>query len=183
MKLDRDIMVDLETLATTPDAVILTIAGIRFNYSRDYKHIEDPYDMDFFYCRIDTDCQTHRYIDPDTLAWWAKQDPEVKHEAFSPNDRLSLNDAMTAFNYWASGADRYWANGAAFDFPILETANADLGNSSPWRYWQAMDARTIYKLVPNHYSPTQSKHHALFDCLNQIQKLNDCLLKLKIDKL
>ena len=182
MKLDRDIMIDLETLSTTPNSVILTIAGIRFNFSKDYRAVTDPYDMDFFYCRVDTDSQSNRHIDPSTLQWWSNQKEDIREEAFNPEDRLSLEDAMTAFNYWASGADRYWANGAAFDFPILETANDTLGFTSPWRYWQAMDARTIYKLVPEHYSPKQLKHHALYDCLNQIHKLNDCLLKLKIDK-
>ena len=183
MKLDRDIMIDIETLATMPNSVILTIAGIRFNYHKDYKSILDPYELDYFYCRVDTECQSNRYIDDNTVAWWASQDSSIREEAFDPTDRLSLSDAMTAFNYWASGGDRYWANGAAFDFPILETANKDLGFDSPWRYWQAMDARTIYKLVPDHYNPKQSKHHALYDCLNQIQKLNDCFVKLKIDKL
>ena len=182
MKLDRDVMIDLETLATTPDAVVLTIAGIRFNYSKDYKHIQNPYDMDFFYCRVDTESQSNRYIDPDTLAWWAKQDEDIKAEAFDSNNRLSLNDALNAFNYWASGADRYWANGSAFDFPILESCNADLDNINAWRYWQVMDARTVFKIQPNHYVPTQSKHHALYDCLNQLQRLTDCLSKLEIDK-
>lgn len=181
MKLDRDIMIDLETLATTPNSVILTIAGIRFNYSKDYTGITSPYDLDYFYCRVDTESQNDRDISDDTVAWWAEQDEDVRIEAFSPMDRLSLNDALTAFNYWATGADRYWANGAAFDFPILETANKDIGAVSPWKYWQAMDARTIYKLVPNHFNPKKLKHHALFDCLNQIHKLNDCFKQLKID--
>ena len=175
-------MVDLETLATSPNAVILTIAGIRFNYKKEYRNIESPYTMDYFYCRVDTESQPTREIDDTTVAWWANQDEDVKIEAFSPEDRLSLVDAMTAFNHWASGADRYWANGSAFDFPILDTCNSQLGFSSPWRYWQALDARTIYKIMPEHFSPKQLKHHALFDCLNQIQKLTDCLQKLKIDR-
>ena len=180
MKLDRDIMVDLETLATSPNATILTIAGIRFNFSKDYREVETPYNMDYFYCRVDTESQPTRDIDDDTVAWWAKQDEDAKIEAFSPEDRISLEDAMLAFNHWASGGDRYWANGSTFDFPILETANKQLGFTSPWKYWQAMDARTIYKLKPDHFSPTQFKHHALYDCLNQIQKLSDCLRKLNI---
>ena len=123
MKLDRDIMVDLETLATSPNATILTIAGVRFNFNREYRNIENPYDMDYFYCRVDPESQPTRDIDDDTVAWWAKQEEDIKIEAFSPEDRLSLEDAMLAFNHWAAGADRYWANGATFDFPILETAN------------------------------------------------------------
>lgn len=180
MKLDRDIMIDLETLATSSNSTVLTIAGIRFNFSREYRNIESPYDMDYFYCRVDTESQPNRDIDDSTVEWWATQDEDVMIEAFSPEDRLSLPDAMTAFNQWASGADRYWANGAAFDFPIIDSCNRQLDFQSPWKYWQAMDARTVYKLCPVHYSPKQFKHHALYDCLNQIQKLTDCLQKLGV---
>ena len=176
-------MIDLETLATTPNSVVLTIAGIRFNHSKDYSNISDPYSLDYFYCRVDTDSQNTRDIDDDTVAWWASQTSSVREEAFNEQDRLSLTDAMTAFNYWASGADRYWANGAAFDFPILETCNKQLGFTSPWRYWQAMDARTVYKLVPNEFAADKNLHHALHDCLFQIKKLNFCLSKLKVDNI
>jgi hypothetical protein len=177
---NRDIMIDLETLATSPNALVLTIAGIRFNYLENYSRIDSPYELDYFYCRVDTESQSTREINDDTVAWWAKQEEDVKIEAFSPEDRLSLPDAMTAFNHWARNGERYWANGSAFDFPILDTCNTQVGFTSPWSYWQAMDARTVYKMVPNHFSPKQMHHHALYDCLTQIQKLNDCLDKLQI---
>ena len=183
MKLDRDIMIDLETLATSSNSAILTIAGIRFNFSKEYRNIDNPYLMDYFYCRVDTESQYYRDIDDDTVEWWSKQDQEAKIEAFSPEDRLSFEDAMLAFNHWAAGGDRYWANGAAFDFPVLESANRQLGFTSPWKYWQAMDARTVYKLCPVHYSPTKFKHHALFDCLNQIHKLTDCFKRMNIKQI
>lgn len=173
-------MVDLETLATSPNSLVLTIAGIRFNYTKDYRSVDSPYDLDYFYCRVDPDSQGDREIHNDTLEWWNKQSEDVKIEAFSPEDRLSLSDAMTAFNHWARNADRYWANGSAFDFPILDTCNKSLNFVSPWNYWQAMDARTVYKMVPEHYQPKQMHHHALYDCLTQIQRLTDCLSKLKV---
>lgn len=173
-------MIDLETLATSSNSTVLTIAAIRFNFSKEYRQIESPYDLDYFYCRVDTESQATREINEETVAWWAKQEEDVKIEAFSPEDRLSLADAMLAFNHWASGADRYWANGSTFDFPILESCNRDLGFNTPWKYWQCMDARTVYKMYPVHYSPKQFKHHALYDCLTQIQKLTDCLMKMNI---
>jgi hypothetical protein len=175
---DLDIMIDLETLATSPDATVLTIGAIRFNKDKDYNHVTDPFSMDYFYCRVDTESQPNREINDDTLAWWAQQTPEVRDEAFCETDRLSLSDAMTAFNFWARTGERYWANGAAFDFPILESCNRSLGFTSPWRYWQAMDARTIFKLIPNDMIADANLHHALHDCLFQIKKLNYCLSKL-----
>jgi DNA polymerase III epsilon subunit-like protein len=177
MKFEREIMVDLETLATNPSATVLTVAAIRFNNNRDYSDITDPYELDYFYARVDLE-QPGRDISDDTMAWWASQAADVREEAFGEEDRYKLEDVMMAFNEWARGADRYWANGAAFDFPILESCNSDLGYTSPWQFWQVNDARTIYKLVPDHKNPAGSKHHALYDCLNQIVKLNDCFNKL-----
>jgi 3' exoribonuclease, RNase T-like len=175
----KDIMIDIETLATSPDSVILTIAGIKFDVTKTYDNVSDPFSLDYFYCRVDTESQEKRFIDENTLAWWAQQAEDVRAEAFDPTDRLPVADAMTAFNYWAQNTERYWANGAAFDFPILETMNKQLGFESPWLYWQAMDARTIYKIVPEVVRPKPNLHHALHDCLNQIQKLTACLKFLK----
>lgn len=177
MKLDRDIMVDLETLDTNPNAAILTVAGIRFNNNKDYSAVTDPYELDYFYARVDLD-QPYRSVSDDTMAWWAQQDAEIREEAFSEEDRYSLNDVMLAFNEWARGGDRYWANGVAFDIPILDSVNATLGYASPWQFWQVRDARTIYNMVPDHLTPTAAKHHALYDCLNQIVRLNDCFNKM-----
>jgi 3' exoribonuclease, RNase T-like len=174
IKAERDIMVDLETLATDPQAAILTVAAIRFNTNRDYSEITDPFSMDYFYARVDLD-QPNRSINDDTLKWWSEQAVEVREEAFGEEDRFKIADVMTAFTEWARGGDRYWANGAAFDFPILEGAIKDAGQMMPWQFWQVCDARTIYKLVPDHDAPKASHHHALYDCLNQIIRLNDCL--------
>ena len=173
MKLDRDIMVDLETLATSPASAILTVAGIRFNTNRDYSEVEDPFTLDFFYARVDLD-QPDREINDDTMAWWAKQDADIREESFSEEDRYPLEAVMEAFNSWAQGGDRYWANGSTFDFPILESANKQHDLRNPWQFWQVRDARTIFNMVPDHLVPTASKHHALYDCLNQIVRLNDC---------
>lgn len=177
MKLDRDIMVDLETLATSPTSAILTVAGIRFNPNREYNEHDDPFELDHFYCRVDLE-QPNREINDDTMAWWANQAAEIREEAFAEDSRYPLDAVMEAFNQWATGGDRYWANGSAFDFPILEDANKQYNLRNPWQFWQVRDARTVYNMVPDHYIPTNAKHHALYDCLNQIVRLNDCFNKM-----
>jgi len=180
-------MIDIETLDTTPTSVVLTIAGIRFDPRVDYGWIADPTELDFFYCRVKSwhvgegDIgQSNRTISESTKNWWSSQDADVRAEAFNPENRLDLSDAMKEFNAWASGGDRYWANGISFDMPILESCNRDIGFQNPWQYWQCHDARTIYKLVPDHNIPSNSKHHALWDCLNQIQRLTDCFNRLGV---
>lgn len=148
----RDIMIDIETLGNTPSATVLTIAGITFDRMADYSYIADPRDLDYFYCRVDVDTQ-NREVNQETVDWWATQKPETRDEAFHPENRLPLKDAMIALNSWASGVDRYWANGAGFDYVILEDCNRQSGLRSPWNFWQVLDARTIYKMVPEHFIP------------------------------
>jgi len=175
----RDVMIDIETLGNTPDATVLTIAGIAFDRMGNYSTIADPTTLDYFYCRVDVESQK-REINEDTVQWWAKQPDEAKAEAFADTNRLPLADAMRGINAWATGADRYWANGAGFDFTILESCNRQFNNKSPWHFWQVLDARTIYKLVPDHFIPQNNKHHALWDCLSQIQRLTECFHKLGV---
>ena len=75
--MNTDIMIDLETLATSPDAAILTIGAVRFDpFGRE---LTDP-EMDSFYVRVDLDsCDEIGLVtNDDTIAWWANQSDEAK---------------------------------------------------------------------------------------------------------
>ena len=70
-------MIDLETLSTNPDAVILTVGGVKFN---PYNSVEPSQGM---YFRVDVDSQTKqgRDVMEDTLDWWSNQPAEIREEA------------------------------------------------------------------------------------------------------
>jgi len=63
---------------------------------------------------------------------------------------------------------------------ILEDAMKQYGVTVPWKYWQVMDARTIYKIAKS--SKLGNNHNALADCVNQIDLLQTALKKLGINK-
>jgi hypothetical protein len=69
----NDIMIDLETLDTTPYCVILTIGVVRF----------DPYGegvAEKLTLRPTIEDQTEQYnriINDDTIRWWGEQSPEA----------------------------------------------------------------------------------------------------------
>ena len=91
-------MCDLETLAVTPQATVLTLGAVHFNpYGNGYG--------DKLYLRIDIDEQDTlgREVDPKTIEWWSKQDPVIMEEAFNPDNRVSLSDAMDQFHKFAWG--------------------------------------------------------------------------------
>jgi hypothetical protein len=171
----KHLMVDLETMAVTPRAVVLTLGAVHFNpYGNGYS--------DKLYLRFDLDDQDklNREIDPNTLDWWAKQDPKVMEEAFSPDDRVPLQDAMDQFHKFAWGCDAFWAHGSLFDIAILEDLYRQLEKPVPWQYWQIRDTRTMFDLGWDPDMPQASKHDALQDAIRQSVGVQNIYAKLKI---
>lgn len=155
-------MVDLETLAVSPKAVVLTLGAVHFN------PLGNGYG-DKLYLRFDLDDQDRlgREIDPNTLDWWSKQDPKIMEEAFSPDNRVSVEDAMNQFHKFAWGCECFWSHGAGFDIVILEDLYRQLNKPLPWNYWQIRDTRTLFDLGWDPKMPTASKHDALQDAIRQ----------------
>ena len=163
---NTDIMIDLETLATTTDATILTIGAVKFDLFG--KDIEEPA-MDSFYVRVDLDScdELGLAVNDDTIAWWAQQSKEAQDEAFGTEGRIHIRDAMEKLYKFCWGAKRVWANGACFDIPICETAYRRLNKAIPWSFWQIRDVRTAFDLAIDPKRPTVTAHHALQDAYNQ----------------
>ena len=159
-------MIDLETLATTPDAAILTIGAVRFDPFGD--EINEP-KMDSFYVRVDIDsCNEYNLVTNDgTIEWWAQQSKEAQYEAFENPDRLHLKEAFEKLYKFCWGSKYVWANGAAFDIPICETVYRRIGKAIPWNFWQVRDVRTAFDLGINPQRPTVTAHNALADAYEQ----------------
>ncbi len=159
-------MIDLETLATSTDAAVLTIGAVKFDpFGKD---IEEP-DMDSFYVKVDIDScdELNLAVNDDTIAWWANQSKEAQAEAFEGTDRIHIRDAFEQLYKFCWGAKRVWSNGAAFDIPICETVYKRLNKAVPWSFWQVRDVRTAFDLGINPQRPPVLAHHALQDAWNQ----------------
>ena len=172
-------MIDLETLSTEPDAVILTVGGVKFD---PYTHIEPPQGM---YFRVDVDSQTSmgRDVMQFTLDWWAEQPKEISEEALSDKDRISLSKMVKTINKWAVGVDVFWCQGPLFDYAILQNIYKQLGHPVPWQYWQIRDSRTLFNLVPR--DPNEKRtgmHNALEDCYFQARKVQKVYKQLGIKR-
>ena len=170
-------MIDLETLSTNPDAVILTVGGVKFN---PYNSVEPSQGM---YFRVDVDSQTamDREVMQDTLEWWAKQPKEISEEALGDKDRISLEDMVKTINKWSVGVDVFWCQGPLFDYAILQNFYKQLGHPVPWQYWQIRDSRTLFSLVPR--DPNEKRealHNALADCYFQAKKVQKIYKQLNL---
>lgn len=173
-----DIMIDIETCGTGPDACILTIAAQVFDPLRR----QDLEYLPSYYARIDPGSQPDRSVDQNTIEWWATQPKEAQEEAFGEDNRIPLEQSLEELGRMIWHSKHFWANGPTFDANILEHAYKSYNRALPWQFFVVRDARTVYSLCPS-LEKYPASHHALEDCRRQIYLLWDTLEFLKIREL
>lgn len=172
-------MLDLETLSTRPNAVILTLGAVKFNPFS----LEDP--GPGLYVRPDVDEQIAqgRDVQDDTVNWWMTQSEDVREEALGTDGRISVEDMYRQLNRFLVGANSIWAQGPLFDFAILENLYRQYGWPTPWQYWQIRDSRTLFGV---HGDPrVKGKvglHNALEDCVSQATAVQQVYNRLGLEK-
>ena len=171
-----DLMIDIETVGTGPEACILTIAAQSFN------PLGTGYYPQYFYARIDPDSQPGRNIEQGTIDWWATQPSAARDEAFNEQGRIPLDQALDELGKLIWKAKRVWAQGPTYDMNILEHAYKSYNKPIPWQFYAVRDSRTVFSLWPDLQKPATS-HHALEDCRRQIKLLQETLSYFKIKAL
>lgn len=160
-----DVMLDLETLSTRPEAVILTLGAVKFSPFDDEVKTDNG-----LYHRVDVNEQLElgRHVQQETVDWWGRQAEEVREEALGEHERAKLNEVVDDLNRFLVGADNIWCQGPAFDIVILENLYRQLGRPTPWQFWQIRDSRTLFSV---HGDPRDKgaagAHNALIDCYYQ----------------
>ncbi len=159
-------MIDLETLDVLPSATILTIGAVKFDPFGD--DINDK-KCEKLYLKVDLDsCDALGCtVSQATLEWWGNQSQEAQDEAFDPNGRIPITDAMNQLYKFCWGAKRIWSHGSGFDIIICEHIFRKLEKAIPWSFWEARDTRTLFDIGINPNRPPVLKHHALEDAWNQ----------------
>ena len=175
-----DIMLDIETLATSPDAVILTFGAIKFDPFDSSKEMSDG-----IYFRIDVDEQIAlgRRVDQGTVDWWGTQSEEVREEALGETDRVSIEDFTKALNKFVVGATRIWAQGPVFDIVILENLYRQIGKPAPWQYYAIRDSRTLLKALGDDRKGGALLHNALADAVSQAGAVQSAVNRHKLVEL
>ena len=137
----QNIMIDIETLGTSSNSVILSIGAVEFdneNLGAEFEIFIDP-----------ESCTDHGLvIDASTVMWWMVQSDEARGELLKRKG-VTLDEAILqlhqAFDWKGK---QVWCNGADFDFPIIAFACKAVGILEPWQYWSKMDYRTLKNLLP-----------------------------------
>ena len=149
-------MVDIETLSSEPNAVILQIGAVKF----------DPFGegvTDKFLVNVNPhEYQYNRHIDTKTIKWWQGQ-------GGAPMDGdTPLWTALAKLREFCHGADECWAHGSSFDHTVLAHACKDTDEElfSHYRTWR--DTRTLFAYCNGFQWPeNENKHDALADAVAQ----------------
>lgn len=179
---NRDVMIDLETFGTRPDAVIAQIAAIDFDIDAPGLYAQRSFNR---YVRIDSPGQGR--VDNDTLAWWLQQQSDARSaiaKGITAKGQVlctSLEVALRDFTFYMQGGqyDRVWSHGASFDQPILDSAYARVnGDAPPWGYRESRDTRTLFWLATENGRPPVvpgwvhgTEHDALDDAMFQARQV------------
>tara|TARA_R110000824_G_scaffold68916_1_gene177659 strand:- start:2181 stop:2720 length:540 start_codon:yes stop_codon:yes gene_type:complete len=157
-------MLDLETLGTKTDSVILSIGAAAFN--------EDSITNEF-YTTINVQSCVEKGLKmyPDTVCWWAKQSDAAKKGVFEST--TTLPSALSDFSLWVRSMEadmldsvRMWGNGEDFDNVILREAYLKVGvppSRIPWHFSNNRSYRTLKNLVPYIYMDRLGEHHNSLD--------------------
>jgi len=173
-----DIMIDLETLDTKPNCVILSIGAVRF----------DPKGMGIvekLELKPTIEEQTELYnrtIDDETIKWWSTQSADAMEEAFSEVGRLPFKECLEILYKFCWNRRAIWSNGAGFDIVALETGFRNVDLAIPWPYYNARDTRTLFDItgvsLRDKKYGTRTTHKAVEDAEHQAIVVQDAYRKL-----
>lgn len=176
-----DVMIDTETLATTPDAMILQIAAVKFDPFDDYLErgitVADLPQLNLW---LDLESQPDRQLSESTLEWWSKQDPAIQAQVFGDKNRVAFSEAIQQTHQFIWNTGRIWAQGIQFDISLLENAYRSLDMPYSWSYWQARDSRTLLDLVS--VNLPAATHNAIDDCFRQVVGVQKALAALGVTR-
>lgn len=141
------VSLDLETLSTSPAAVILAIGAVAV--------CEGSGRQVSFYRVCSIASQPDRRKDASTLDWWEKQTAEARRvldEAWNPDIAVPLTTALGDLTAWIGALGQthqvfVWGNGSSFDVSILEHAYKEISPFVPWNFRHVRDMRTLRDLV------------------------------------
>lgn len=161
-----DVMLDLETMGSGPNAAIIAIGAVGFTPERIVHR---------FYRVVDlaSSVATGGIIDASTVLWWLRQGNEARAQ-FNLSG-MPVEEALSEFSQWLApfgDGVKVWGNGAAFDNVILASAYRRLELPVPWKFYNDRCYRTMKAAHPGvKMERVGTYHNALNDAESQAQHL------------
>lgn len=178
----KHVMLDLETLSTSSNAVIISIAAVQFN-------IETGEIINKFHRNVDIQSclDIGMEIEANTIKWWMTQ----KNETFKKliNNTVTIKKAINSLRIEMIAIDRnkqniiVYANSPSFDCVIIKNACKKTKIEYPFNYRNEVCIRTLFRYFPEIVQKHKfkgNKHNPIDDCINQINILTEINNKFKL---
>lgn len=192
--MNKHFMVDIETLSTAVNAVVLSIGAVEF----------DPLSgkiLREFYHELDLSDQTNRHIDANTVQWWVKQclvnTDNIEFLSKNNREKDAVAYVLHELGAFINGGKEYamtrvegyekialWACDPDFDIAILVDLYKEHNLPVPWKFSEPKSVRTVRMLtqlagmeVPHQ----EADHNALNDCIRQAKEVSYFIANLQRD--
>lgn len=175
-------MIDIETLSTNSNGLVISISAIEFDLMTG--NIGREFETGL---KLKDQIAKGAVIDIDTVMWWLDQSKEAQKSLLSLVDEFHVEIALDNFNIWLDELEcknkniRLWGNGATFDNVIVRNLYERHGITFNLPFWCDRDVRTLVDLADiqtKDYKFDGIKHNGIDDCLHQIKYCVDAYKKL-----
>jgi hypothetical protein len=166
------VLIDLETLGTTPDAVVLEVAAVCFDPAEQRMGPFCVYEV-----AMRSPDQQMRAIGEETFMWWGDQ---VAKGVLMPGLhggmtlRAAMGNLCEFLRKWHKGGGEVWSWGIDFDLGICADAMRDYQMEVPWSYAKQRDARTLCKVM-GVTRDGEVMHRALDDAQAEVEAVMEAL--------
>ena len=169
-------MVDLETLGTGSNSVVVSVGLIAFNISTGEILAELDIGLN-----LNQQIKTGGVIDGDTLEFHFAQAPD-SIQKMAQRKVLDVKEGLDLISNFikANNITTLWGNGATFDNVILRNLYARHLKVFPLGFWADRDLRTavdIYNIDTRTVPFEGIKHYCLDDARHQVKLLTDKSLR------
>lgn len=164
----KDLMIDLETMGTKPNCVVLSLGACFFDIATG--KIGDTFYMVF---EVEEQKAKGRTIEESTMKWWSMQSNAAKR-VFT-DKKVPVAEVLQKFVEFVQKNGTVskiypWGNGSTFDISIIENLMEQYGVKVPWLFYNVMDLRTFVRFQAKGIKVPKLEgvnHHALDDAINQ----------------
>ena len=169
-------MIDLETLGTGSNSVVVSVGLVAFNISTGEILAELDIGLN-----LNQQIKTGGVIDGDTLEFHFAQAPD-SIQKMAQRKILDVKEGLDIISNFirANGITSIWGNGATFDCVILRNLYARHLKVFPLGFWTDRDLRTavdIYNIDTRTVPFEGIKHYCLDDARHQVKLLTDKSLR------
>lgn len=166
----KHFMVDIETLSTAVNSVVLSIGAVEFD-------VVSGVILNEFYHELRLQDQTHRKIDVGTVQWWFKQVMEegLPTPIYNHADKVPVRNALILLRDFLGEEKKcIWACDPDFDCVILSNLYEEYKLFTPWKFSEPKSVRTVRELAKIHgigLPEFEKSHNALDDCKRQVAEI------------